>query len=350
WDWRRSVGARCPAVDGRATRSGPAWGAAESAAAMPVETAALPRSSASLGKALAEEAGIGDAQLAHAVRQYHSPDHAAVPRRRGPASPRRQDSRGGAPEDEPRPGRGGGTGRPATVHRERRRPVHRAGQPRLRAVHGRRAQDQRGEARRRHPNGAVRRPYGQLSPAGDGTEGRTHTTINFISRDYSMFSLQLYSICPRSDFVISRDDLETASSGPIHPCLPFPRRREPSPGEIIVENLPGCSSRDIPPKIQVRFRVVFWDRLVELYRSAASDALRGQLLGELRSKIRHDARLERSSHPPRETPGTGLVCRTRTFGIGRKVASRDRLVEHKRLSVDGFRDVQVGSANGELEL
>ncbi|EJK47411.1 hypothetical protein THAOC_33868, partial [Thalassiosira oceanica] len=83
WDWRRSVGARCLAVDGRATRSGPAWGAAESAATMPVETAALPRSSASGGKALAEEAGIGDAQLAHAVRQYS-------PARRGHINEQRQ--------------------------------------------------------------------------------------------------------------------------------------------------------------------------------------------------------------------------------------------------------------------
>ena len=49
-----------------------AWGAAESAATMPVETAALPRSSKSGdacgGKALAEEAGIGDDERARTAR------------------------------------------------------------------------------------------------------------------------------------------------------------------------------------------------------------------------------------------------------------------------------------------
>ncbi|EJK46832.1 hypothetical protein THAOC_34482 [Thalassiosira oceanica] len=141
-------------------------------------------------------------------------DHTAVPRRRGPGPARRYDSRGGAPEDEPRPDRGGGTGRPAPVDCERRRPVHRAGQPRLRAVHGRRAQDQRGEARRRHPNGAVRRPppsEGGVGHAHDHRGGRNGETV------------QLRAALRRADLEFDRgpvrerpDDPDPVRAGPEH--------------------------------------------------------------------------------------------------------------------------------------
>ncbi|EJK55913.1 hypothetical protein THAOC_24295, partial [Thalassiosira oceanica] len=126
---------------------------------------------------------------------------------------------------------------------------------------------------------------------------------------------------------------------------PARRRAQSDDGPDNVKNLPGCSTRDTYPGSS-KFDSEWCSKPPR--RALSTRGLRSPpdpLLGELRSKICQNVQLERSSRPcqrsprgrypaaplrkvSRQVPRLAVPSPRRgVVGIGRKVASRDPLVE-----------------------